>query len=152
MCPNFDNSLSARTIFAYNIGQEFQLIKALILHIFGRICIVLFLCIFSYKVYLSIYAFSPPVQEASQVSIVDVKTTDGAFYLELKLPSKFRLCAGFWNFLERYGFRYGDSLTRTLLASEVWNLLLCCFKLDFCYYDELWGFFFLDIFYWNHCT
>ncbi|KAL9416899.1 hypothetical protein AB3S75_039978 [Citrus x aurantiifolia] len=62
-------------------------------------------------------------EEASQVSIVDVKTTDGAFYLELKLPSKFRLCAGFWNFLERYGFRYGDSLTRTLLASEVKEML-----------------------------
>ncbi|KAJ4720299.1 DNA-directed RNA polymerase subunit [Melia azedarach] len=62
-------------------------------------------------------------EEASQVSIVEVKTTDGACYLELKLPSKFRLCSGFWNFLERYGFRYGDGFTRTLLPSEVKEML-----------------------------
>ncbi|KAK3032738.1 hypothetical protein RJ639_036922 [Escallonia herrerae] len=59
--------------------------------------------------------------EASQVSINDGKTTDGACYLELKAPSK-RIQEDFWNFLERYGFRFGDSSCRPLLPSEVWLL------------------------------
>lgn len=52
--------------------------------------------------------------------------TNGACCLQLKLPAKFKLSLGFWNFLERYGFRYGDRLTRTLLPCEVWHLLLWC--------------------------
>ncbi|KAF2322513.1 hypothetical protein GH714_017381, partial [Hevea brasiliensis] len=57
-------------------------------------------------------------EEASQISIKEIKTTDGAFFLKLKLPSRMRLRDGFWNFLERYGFRYGDDITRTLLPCE----------------------------------
>ncbi|KAA8519096.1 hypothetical protein F0562_013352 [Nyssa sinensis] len=57
-------------------------------------------------------------EEAPQVSIDEVKTTDGACSLKLKLPSRSRLREGCWNFLERYGFRYGDDFCRTLLAYE----------------------------------
>ncbi|KAJ7982346.1 DNA-directed RNA polymerase subunit [Quillaja saponaria] len=59
----------------------------------------------------------------SQVSIREVKTTDGARSLELKLPSRSRLRDGFWNFLEKYGFRYGDNFTRTLLPCEVMEII-----------------------------
>ncbi|KAJ9190567.1 hypothetical protein P3X46_001754 [Hevea brasiliensis] len=62
-------------------------------------------------------------EEASQISIKEIKTTDGAFFLKLKLPSRMRLRDGFWNFLERYGFRYGDDITRTLLPCEVMEML-----------------------------
>ena len=68
-------------------------------------------------------AFKRLVQDASQVSIGEVKR-DGYCYLQLKVPSKRKVREGFWNFLERYGFRYGGSpgeeLTkRTLLPCEV---------------------------------
>ncbi|XP_057977242.1 DNA-directed RNA polymerase V subunit 1 [Malania oleifera] len=62
-------------------------------------------------------------EDLSQVSIKEVKTTDGACYLELKLPSRSRIREGFWNFLERYGFRYGDTFCRPLLPSEVMEIL-----------------------------
>ncbi|EEF49563.1 DNA-directed RNA polymerase, putative [Ricinus communis] len=62
-------------------------------------------------------------EEAAQISIKEVKTTDGAYILQLKLPSRMRLRDGFWNFLERYGFRYGDDITRTLLPCEVLEML-----------------------------
>ncbi|XP_043811761.1 DNA-directed RNA polymerase V subunit 1 isoform X2 [Manihot esculenta] len=62
-------------------------------------------------------------EEASQISIKDIKTTDGAFFLKLKLPSRMRMRDGFWNFLERYGFRYGDDIIRTLLPCEVMEML-----------------------------
>ncbi|XVF24456.1 hypothetical protein REPUB_Repub13aG0129600 [Reevesia pubescens] len=59
-------------------------------------------------------------KDAPQVSIKEVKTTDGACYLELKQPSRHK---NNWNFLERYGFRYGDHQTRTLLPCEVMEIL-----------------------------
>ncbi|XP_057807867.1 DNA-directed RNA polymerase V subunit 1 [Salvia miltiorrhiza] len=62
-------------------------------------------------------------EEASQISINEAKTSDGAYYLELKLPSKSRPKHGCWNFLEKYGFRYGDMNSRPLLASEVAAML-----------------------------
>ncbi|KAK9282648.1 hypothetical protein L1049_010867 [Liquidambar formosana] len=62
-------------------------------------------------------------EDASQVSIKEAKTGEGAYYLELKLPSRSRVRDGFWNFLERYGYRYGDSFSRTLLPSEVMEML-----------------------------
>ncbi|KAL6989739.1 DNA-directed RNA polymerase, partial [Sarracenia purpurea var. burkii] len=60
--------------------------------------------------------------EAAQVSIKEVKTVEGASYLELKLPSRSQR-EGFWNFLERYGYRYGDTSRRPLLPSEVLVML-----------------------------
>ncbi|TYH14392.1 hypothetical protein ES288_A06G217000v1 [Gossypium darwinii] len=60
-------------------------------------------------------------ENTPQVSIKEVKTTDGACYLELKQPS--RQSKTNWNFLERYGFRYGDHHTRTLLPCEVVEIL-----------------------------
>ncbi|XP_047947751.1 DNA-directed RNA polymerase V subunit 1 [Salvia hispanica] len=62
-------------------------------------------------------------EEASQITINEAKTSDGAYYLELKFPSKSRPQHGCWNFLEKYGFRYGDMYSRPLLASEVATIL-----------------------------
>ncbi|XP_073145356.1 DNA-directed RNA polymerase V subunit 1 isoform X2 [Henckelia pumila] len=62
-------------------------------------------------------------EETSQISINEVKTTDGAYKLELKVPSKFALPEGFWTFLEKYGFRYGHAYSRPLLPSEVMVML-----------------------------
>lgn len=60
------------------------------------------------------------LQETSHISINEAKTTDGAYYLELKIPSKSNPRHGLWKFLEKYGFRYGDMMSsRPLLASEV---------------------------------
>ncbi|EXB62675.1 DNA-directed RNA polymerase E subunit 1 [Morus notabilis] len=65
-------------------------------------------------------------QDASQVSIEEVKK-DTYSHLRLKVPSNKKLHEGFWNFLERYGFRYGGSpgeelLRRTLLPCEVMEI------------------------------
>ncbi|KAI3445134.1 hypothetical protein Pfo_001799 [Paulownia fortunei] len=62
-------------------------------------------------------------EETSQISINEAKTTDGAYYLELKVPSRSRPEEGFWNFLEKYGFRYGHTYSRPLLPSEVMAIL-----------------------------
>lgn len=62
-------------------------------------------------------------EDASQVSVTEVKTTDGVSFLELKLPQRSRLRNGVWNFLERYGFHYGDDFHRTLLPCEVMEML-----------------------------
>ncbi|XP_062001733.1 DNA-directed RNA polymerase V subunit 1 [Rosa rugosa] len=62
-------------------------------------------------------------EDASQVSIAEIKPTDGACSLQLKLPSNKKPPPGFWNFLERYGFRYGDGVKRTLLPREVMQIL-----------------------------
>ncbi|XP_017257953.1 DNA-directed RNA polymerase V subunit 1 [Daucus carota subsp. sativus] len=62
-------------------------------------------------------------EEASQVSISEEKTSDGACYLQLKLPSRSHPPNGFWHFLERYGFRYGDDHCRPLLPAEVMVIL-----------------------------
>ncbi|KAL0379812.1 UNVERIFIED_CONTAM: DNA-directed RNA polymerase V subunit, partial [Sesamum angustifolium] len=62
-------------------------------------------------------------EETSQISINEAKTSDGAYYLELKVPSRSRLQEGFWYFLEKYGFRYGDMYSRPLLPSEVMAIL-----------------------------
>ncbi|XP_038680146.1 DNA-directed RNA polymerase V subunit 1-like isoform X2 [Tripterygium wilfordii] len=62
-------------------------------------------------------------EDAPQISICEVNTTDGSSFLELKLPSKSRLKDGFWNFLEKYGFRYGGNVTRALLPCEVMEIL-----------------------------
>ncbi|XWS08294.1 hypothetical protein CRYUN_Cryun41cG0067200 [Craigia yunnanensis] len=59
-------------------------------------------------------------ENAPQVSVKEVKRTDGTCYLELKQPS--RHASANWNFLERYGFRYGDHHTRTLLPCEVMEI------------------------------
>ncbi|KAF8108351.1 hypothetical protein N665_0111s0061 [Sinapis alba] len=61
-------------------------------------------------------------EEASNITIKD-KLSDGASYLQLKLPSRTRLQEGCWNFLERYGYRYGSDHTRPLLAREVKEIL-----------------------------
>ncbi|KAL4367606.1 hypothetical protein GQ457_05G033360 [Hibiscus cannabinus] len=60
-------------------------------------------------------------ENTPQVSIKEVRTTDGSCYLELKQPAKQSKTN--WNFLERYGFRYGDSHTRSLLPCEVVEIL-----------------------------
>ncbi|GKU91324.1 hypothetical protein SLEP1_g5211 [Rubroshorea leprosula] len=54
-----------------------------------------------------------------QVSVHEDKTSDGAYYLKLKPCRSRQLPDGFWNFLKRYGFRYGDGVIRPLLPSEL---------------------------------
>lgn len=59
------------------------------------------------------------IQEVAQITVNENQKKDGACFLELKLPSK-RRCRGVWDFLDRYGYRYGgDATTRPLLPSEV---------------------------------
>ncbi|XP_074284698.1 DNA-directed RNA polymerase V subunit 1 [Silene latifolia] len=62
-------------------------------------------------------------EEASHVSIKEVKSTDGASFLELKIPGRARVHDAAWSFLGRFGYKYGDGSSRTLLASEVLAML-----------------------------
>lgn len=52
------------------------------------------------------------------MSINEGKTSDGAYFLQLKVPPK-SYQEGIWKFLEKYGFRYGNTHSRPLLPSEV---------------------------------
>ncbi|PIA43310.1 hypothetical protein AQUCO_02000611v1 [Aquilegia coerulea] len=58
-----------------------------------------------------------------QILVNEVKTTDGVVFLELKLAPRSIPKNCFWNFLDKYGYRYGDSRTRTLLPCEVLEIL-----------------------------
>ncbi|KAK9682807.1 hypothetical protein RND81_10G097600 [Saponaria officinalis] len=62
-------------------------------------------------------------EEACHVSIKETKNNDGASFLALKIPGRSRIQDGAWNFLEKFGYRYGDGSSRTLLASEVLAML-----------------------------
>ncbi|XP_042503791.1 DNA-directed RNA polymerase V subunit 1 [Macadamia integrifolia] len=57
-----------------------------------------------------------------QLSIKE-KKKDDAFYLELMVPHRSMLRAGFWDFLDRYGYHYGDNFRRSLLPSEALEIL-----------------------------
>ncbi|XP_059312407.1 DNA-directed RNA polymerase V subunit 1 isoform X3 [Lycium ferocissimum] len=61
-------------------------------------------------------------EDVSQISIFEGKTSDGASYLELKVPKNAAKLPE-WNFLEKYGYRYGDGYSRPLLPSEVLTIL-----------------------------
>ncbi|KAJ8529328.1 hypothetical protein K7X08_036163 [Anisodus acutangulus] len=61
-------------------------------------------------------------EDISQISIYEGKTSDGASYLELKVPKNAAKLPE-WNFLEKYGYRYGDGYSRPLLPSEVLTIL-----------------------------
>ncbi|XP_019449371.1 PREDICTED: DNA-directed RNA polymerase V subunit 1-like isoform X1 [Lupinus angustifolius] len=63
-----------------------------------------------------------PDTHAAQVSIREVKTTDGACYLALKV-SKSKMQSGVWNFLQKYGYHYGSDHTRTLLPCEAMEII-----------------------------
>lgn len=84
---------------------------------------------FTNKSWFMCLILSDVLQEASQISVSEAKTADGACYLELKIPSKSNTVDGFWNFLEKYGFRYSDGFCRALLPSEVSRRLLLLFLL-----------------------
>ncbi|CAL5196354.1 unnamed protein product [Lathyrus oleraceus] len=59
---------------------------------------------------------------ATQVSIREIKTADGACYLALKVP-KSKMNDGFWSFLEKYGYRYEGDHTRALLPCEAMEII-----------------------------
>ncbi|KAG2396532.1 DNA-directed RNA polymerase V subunit 1 DNA-directed RNA polymerase D subunit 1b [Vigna angularis] len=59
---------------------------------------------------------------AAEVSIRDVKTSDGACYLALKV-SKSKMHPDFWGFLEKYGYRYEGDHTRALLPCEAMEII-----------------------------
>ncbi|CAL0328767.1 unnamed protein product [Lupinus luteus] len=63
-----------------------------------------------------------PDTNAAQVSIREVKTTDGACYLTLKV-SKSKMQPSFWSFLEKYGYRYEGSNIRALLPCEAKEII-----------------------------
>ncbi|PWA73955.1 nuclear RNA polymerase D1B [Artemisia annua] len=67
-------------------------------------------------------AFASCCEDAAQVTVNEAKTADGACYLELKVPSRSRREA-IWDFLDRYGYHYGDGIARPLLPSEVLIIL-----------------------------
>nr|GEV28290.1 DNA-directed RNA polymerase V subunit 1 [Tanacetum cinerariifolium] len=67
-------------------------------------------------------AFTSCCEDAAQVTVNEAKTADGACYLELKVPSRSRR-DGCWDFLDRYGYHYGDGIARPLLPSEVLIIL-----------------------------
>ncbi|KAM0054761.1 putative DNA-directed RNA polymerase [Helianthus debilis subsp. tardiflorus] len=69
-------------------------------------------------------AFAFCCEESAQVTVHENQKKDGACFLELKLPSRTRVSDRFWDFLDRYGYRYGgDGTTRPLLPSEVLKIL-----------------------------
>ncbi|XP_052145508.1 DNA-directed RNA polymerase V subunit 1 [Oryza glaberrima] len=58
------------------------------------------------------------------LSLKEIKTADGAFRLELKMPPRKFMTEGSWNFLDKYGFHHGGtSHCRTLLPEEALNIL-----------------------------
>jgi len=59
------------------------------------------------------------IQDLPPISIKEVKTSDGAFCLQLSVSPRTRWRDGFWNFLDKFGFHYGDGTCRTLLPVEV---------------------------------
>ncbi|PHT74769.1 DNA-directed RNA polymerase V subunit 1 [Capsicum annuum] len=61
-------------------------------------------------------------EDVSQISVCEGKTSDGAAYLELKVPKNAAKLQE-WIFLEKYGYRYGDGYSRPLLPSEVLAIL-----------------------------
>ncbi|XP_070037886.1 DNA-directed RNA polymerase V subunit 1 isoform X8 [Nicotiana tomentosiformis] len=61
-------------------------------------------------------------EDVVQISINEGKTSDGASYLELKVPKNAANLPD-WNFLEKYGYRYGDGYSRPMLPSEVLTIL-----------------------------
>ncbi|KAE9617183.1 putative DNA-directed RNA polymerase [Lupinus albus] len=63
-----------------------------------------------------------PDTNAAQVSIREVKTSDGACYLALKV-SKSKMQPGVWNFLQKYGYHYGNDHTRALLPCEAMEVI-----------------------------
>ncbi|XP_078429517.1 nuclear RNA polymerase D1B isoform X2 [Wolffia australiana] len=61
--------------------------------------------------------------QGPSILVNDVKTADGSIRLELEASSDTQFEAGFWNFMGRYGFRYGVSNHRPLLPSEALLML-----------------------------
>ncbi|GKB21728.1 hypothetical protein Tco_0855651 [Tanacetum coccineum] len=57
------------------------------------------------------------LKDDAQVTVNDAKTADGACYLEIKVSSRSKR-DGCWDFLDRYGYRYGDAIAHPLLLSE----------------------------------
>ena len=60
------------------------------------------------------------------MSIKECKNNDGAVFLELRVPARLGGQDGVWNFLERFGYRYGEGSARMLLPSEVCFLCFSC--------------------------
>lgn len=87
-------------------------------------------CVFPVFFIYNFDGLSIIVQDAAQVSVGEIKPTDGACCLQLKLPSNKKPPPGFWNFLKKYGFSYGDGVKRPLLPREVSFLPPACFLLD----------------------
>ncbi|KAL8170722.1 hypothetical protein V2J09_022526 [Rumex salicifolius] len=62
-------------------------------------------------------------EETANITVKDRKTADGESFIQLKLPAKSNFPDGTWRFLKKYGYRYGEGHSRTLLPSEVLAIL-----------------------------
>ncbi|GJU24039.1 hypothetical protein Tco_1162660 [Tanacetum coccineum] len=73
--------------------------------------------VFTMKMEILLEPASNKLLDAAQVTVNEDKTTDGACYLELKVPSRSRR-DGWWDFRDRYGYRYDDGIASPQLPSE----------------------------------
>ncbi|KAG0482659.1 hypothetical protein HPP92_010743 [Vanilla planifolia] len=62
-------------------------------------------------------------REINSISVNEVKKTDGAVCLELRVSTRHRLREGYWNFLDKFGFLHGESPFQTLHPLEVHRIL-----------------------------
>jgi DNA-directed RNA polymerase-5 subunit 1 len=59
-------------------------------------------------------------QDLPPLNVAEVKKTNGAISLELRVPAREELEEGFWSFLDEYGFHTkGSSRRRRLFPEEV---------------------------------
>ncbi|KAK8941493.1 hypothetical protein KSP40_PGU021041 [Platanthera guangdongensis] len=57
--------------------------------------------------------------EIEPVLVKEVKKTDGATSLELRVSAKNRVRQGFWNFLDKFGFHHGENPFQSLHPLEI---------------------------------
>ncbi|KAL8161234.1 hypothetical protein V2J09_012723 [Rumex salicifolius] len=62
-------------------------------------------------------------EEISNITVKDSTNGDGACSIQLKSRGRSKVPEGFWSFLDKYGFHYGEGFSRTLLPLEVLAIL-----------------------------
>ncbi|GJZ14716.1 hypothetical protein Tco_0550393 [Tanacetum coccineum] len=82
----------------------------------GAYIVVVVMCDWIVKVF-RVCVYEMATMDDAQVTVNDAKTADGACYLEIKVSSRSKR-DGCWDFLDRYGYRYGDAIAHPLLPSK----------------------------------
>lgn len=62
-------------------------------------------------------------REIESISVNEVKKTDGAISLELRVSTRNRIREGFWRFLDKFGFHHGENPFQSLHPLEVIRIL-----------------------------